>query len=218
MSFVYIIEASSGLVKVGYSTQDPKGVIAAHAQLIHVAGAHVVRQVVRACGNASALERALIERLSKQSIGITREWFSGVNVDDLVRFVDDWLDTPCDKPVREREPHVLADHLDWMEDSVNSARWLALWPVAKSIADLAKENSGPCEMTRAIAGDLTYAELAIWMTLHDTPLESAELATMALDCPGELYMHCERTVWNVVARERALGNIAASTKSIGREP
>lgn len=93
MSFVYIIEASSGLVKVGYSTQDPKGVIAAHAQLIHVAGAHVVRQVVRACGNASALERALIERLSKQSIGITREWFSGVNVDDLVRFVDDWLDT-----------------------------------------------------------------------------------------------------------------------------
>lgn len=182
MSFLYAIQFSSGLVKIGRS-ENPARRIRQHAQRLAVAGSTVDRQHIGRCQDLASLAERLLQRRCMSAVGkqIPSEWFTGIDFDK----VKTWLDEAC----ASRTP---------AEDLLRGAAQRT--PVHAAMAVL---GGSPTAMAVAVGEPVKRQNVEHWLKSGRVPAEhapSVEAATRRAGKPILCEELCPGPRWDVLRK------------------
>ena len=182
MSFLYAIQFSTGLVKIGRSAT-PYRRISQHAQRLSVTGAQVERQHVGECIGSTEICERLLQRRCMQAVGAESltEWFSGIAFDQ----VKAWLDDAC----ASRAPVE-----DLMRDTKHKS------PVHAAMAVL---GGSPSAMAVAVGEPVKRQNVEHWLKSGRVPAEhapSVEAATRRAGQPILCEELCPGPRWEVLRK------------------
>lgn len=222
--YVYFIQLSNGLTKVGFSSRSPECRLSAHRNTAIFMGAVPVLSFVSSLINGpTGLERLLIKRcMTSYQQAHGREWYRGVDASYLEEIINNWpfheQHELCIKgaKIAERNSARLSAFFERASPaakiSSHGHEWMSCSPHAKVLFDIVvgeiPANVPGCDAEEALGG-ISKLELFIWTMLYNSPhAEWPELFRMAEDAPREFAIHAA-----TVARENWIREMSADNTS-----
>lgn len=217
--YVYFVQLSNGLTKVGFSSRSPGERLTAHRSTAMLMGASPVSNFVsNLVYGPRELESLLIKRCAAsytQAHG--REWYWNADSAYLKEIIECWPfhkeHELCQKGARvaEQNSEKLLKNLEKLhprkEISVHGHEFQSCYQHAKVVAALAKSGIDEDHPGHEQLGsyDITNLEMSVWLTLYESPhSEWPELFRMAQDSPTDFANYAAKVVRDLLQANASL--------------